>query len=66
MEYKEVKIPKEITDKLDEAGINGSPITLGEAGVFAWLSDLSKKEGWRVVWQATMLPYFVLEREDRA
>lgn len=65
MEYKEVMIPKELTEKLDEASLSGAPITLGQAGVFDWLSKLSKDEGWRVVWQATMLPYFVLEREDR-
>jgi hypothetical protein len=63
MEYKEFRIPDEIISKLEAGATNSQPMTLGDAGVFNWLSDLSKSQGWRVVWQALNFPFVILERE---
>ena len=62
-EYKEVKIPEEILKKIEDSANNNTVMTLGQAGVFDWLTLLSKTEGWRVVWQGFTFPYIVLERE---
>lgn len=62
-EFKEVKIPAEILAKLEESAEKGAPITLGEAGVFDWLTQLSATEGWLPVWQGFNFPYVVLERD---
>jgi len=66
MEYKEVRVPTEITDKLEkmaEAGDPENPATLGAAGFFDWLTEQSKTEGWRAVWSGFNFPFIVLERE---
>lgn len=63
MEYREVKIPDEIMTKLEKSAETGSPMTLGEAGVFDWLTKLSASEGWHIVWQGFNFPYVILERE---
>jgi hypothetical protein len=70
VEYKECQVPNDILDKLEQSaldanqGLRKKPMTFGEAGVFDWLNDLSKKEGWRVVWQISNFPYIILEREQ--
>lgn len=66
METKEVKLPEEVAARLEElaqAGDPNNPPTLGEAGFFDWLNDLSKNEGWRAVWSCFNFPFLVLERE---
>ncbi len=63
MEYREFKIPDEILAKLEKGAEQGKPVTLGDAGVPAWLTNLSATDGWRPVWQTFMFPYIVLERE---
>ena len=66
MEYKEVKAPDEVLKKLEEmatAGDVNNPATLGGAGFFDWLTELSKSEGWRPVWSGFNFPYITLERE---
>lgn len=63
MEYREVRMPDEILAKLEKGAEAGKPITLGDAGVFEWLTNMSKSEGWRAVWQAFNFPFIVLERE---
>ena len=66
MEFKEVKAPDEVLKKLEEmaaAGDQENPATLGGAGFFAWLTELSKSEGWRPVWSGFNFPYITLERE---
>ena len=63
MEYKEVQIPKEILDKLEEAATKQEHVTLGDAGVLTWLTETCKDNGWRVVWSTFNFPYVVLERE---
>jgi len=63
MEFKEIRVPDDILAKI-EAGVQaGTPITLGEAGIFDWLTKLSAMEGWRPVWQAFNFPLVVVERE---
>ncbi len=62
-EFKEVKIPEEIMQKLEKGAEAGQPVTLGAAGVFDWLTQLSKDEGWRPVWNGFNFPFLVLERE---
>ncbi len=59
MEYKEVKIPQDCLDKLD----SGEAETLSHAGVFTWLNQLARDEGWRVVWTGFNFPFLILERE---
>lgn len=66
MEYKELKLPEEILTKLEKSAESGTPITLGEAGVFDWLTKLSRDEGWRIVWQGFNFPYVILEREAKS
>lgn len=63
MEFKEVRLPDDILAKLEQGVEAGKPITLGEAGVFEWLTKLSAVDGWRPVWQAFNFPFVVLERE---
>lgn len=63
MEFKEVRLPDDILTKLEKGVEAGKPVTLGEAGVFEWLTKLSAIEGWRPVWQAFNFPFIVLERE---
>lgn len=66
MEYKEVKVPEEVAQRLEEMASKGdaeNPPTLGAAGFFDWLNELSRTEGWRAVWQGFNFPYIVLERE---
>ncbi len=63
MEFKEVRLPDDILGKLEKGVEAGKPVTLGEAGVFDWLTKLSAAEGWRPVWQAFNFPFVVLERE---
>lgn len=66
MEYREVKLPETIAQRLDELAQMGdatNPPTLGAAGFFDWLNELSRIEGWRVVWQCFHFPFLVLERE---
>jgi hypothetical protein len=63
VEVKEVKIPEEILAKLEESAKTGEVLTLGEAGVFEWLTKLSREAGWRPVWQGFNFPYVILERE---
>lgn len=63
MEFKEVRLPDDILAKLEKGVEAGKPVTLGEAGVFEWLTKLSALEGWRPVWQAFNFPFVVLERE---
>jgi hypothetical protein len=63
MEYAEIKIPDEILNRLDKSASIGQPMTYGEAGLFEWLTKLSKEGGWRSVWQAYKFPYIVVERE---
>lgn len=63
MEFKEERIPEEILAKLEKGVEAGQPVTLGAAGVFEWLTNLSKTEGWRPVWQVFNFPFIVLERE---
>ncbi len=58
-EYKEVKAPQNCLDKLD----SGEVATLTDAGVFVWLNQLAREEGWRVIWATFNFPYFILERE---
>lgn len=65
-EYKEIEVPSEIQQKLQELQENAtpeSPATLGAAGLFDWLTKLSREEGWRPVWQGFHFPFIVLERE---
>jgi len=62
-EYKEVRLPEEIMQKLEKGAEAGKPVTLGEAGTFEWLNQMSAKEGWQMVWSAFNFPFFVLERE---
>ena len=62
-EFREVSIPDEIKAKLEKGAEMGKPVTLGEAGVFEWLTKLSATEGWNPVWQAFNYPFVVLERE---
>lgn len=63
MEYKEFRIPEEITSKIEKGAEKGTPITLGDAGLLDWLTLMSKNEGWRPVWQTFVFPYVVMERE---
>jgi len=66
MEYKEVKVPDEVREKLDAMAAANDPTnppTLGGAGFFEWLNGLAKDEGWRAVWSGFNFPYLVLERE---
>tara|TARA_S200002703_G_scaffold131581_1_gene119183 strand:+ start:424 stop:657 length:234 start_codon:yes stop_codon:yes gene_type:complete len=66
MEYKEVKVPDEVREKLDAMAAKNDPTnppTLGSAGFFEWLNELAKNEGWRAVWSGFNFPYLVLERE---
>lgn len=58
-EYKEVKIPQKYLDKLE----SGETETLTDAGVFVWLNQLARDEGWRAVWATFNFPYLILERE---
>jgi len=62
-EFKEVKIPAEIMEKLEKGVEAGEPVTLGVAGLFDWLTKMSKEEVWRPVWNAFNFPFIVLERE---
>ncbi len=70
-EFKEVKVPQDLLDKLQQSAIVASqdetgearPLTLGQAGVFDWLTRLSKEEGWCPVWETYQFPYIVLQRE---
>lgn len=66
MEYKEVKVPDNVREKLDamqQANDPTNPPTLGGAGFFEFLNTLAKDEGWRAVWAGFNFPYLVLERE---
>jgi len=63
MEFKEMRLPEDVLAKIEAGVSKGEPITLGEAGVFDWLTKLSAAEGWRPVWQAFNFPFVVLERE---
>jgi hypothetical protein len=66
MEYKEVRAPKEVLDRwaaLKAASTEDKPVTLGDAGVLTWLTELSKEGGWRVVWNFFFFPIVLLERE---
>jgi hypothetical protein len=63
MEFKEIRLPEDILAKIEAGVSEGKPITLGDAGVFDWLTKLSATEGWRPVWQAFNFPFVVLERE---
>tara|TARA_R110002126_G_C10490983_1_gene504848 strand:- start:79239 stop:79472 length:234 start_codon:yes stop_codon:yes gene_type:complete len=66
MEYKEVKVPDNVREKLDamqQANDPTNPPTLGSAGFFEWLNTLAKDEGWSAVWSGFNFPYLVLERE---
>lgn len=66
MEYKEVQVPEKIQTRLEELSSTATPenpSTLGGAGLFDWLTSLSRDEGWRVVWQGFNFPFIVLERE---
>ena len=66
MEYKEVKVPADVREKLDamaNAKDPANPPTLGASGFFEFLNALAKDEGWRAVWAGFNFPYLVLERE---
>ena len=63
MEFKEVKLPNSVLDKLEKSAEAGNPITLGQAGMCEWLTELSSTEGWCPVWQAFRFPYVMFERE---
>lgn len=63
MEFKEVRIPDDILAKIEESMKSGTPLTLGQAGVFDWLTKLNGAEGWRPVWQVFNFPFVLLERE---
>jgi len=63
VEYKEFRIPEEFVQKLESGAQSGKPVTLGEAGVFDWLNNLSSTQGWRVVWPTFQFPFVVLERD---
>lgn len=66
MEYREFQIPEEIMAKLEEsaeaAQQGGKVLTLGEAGVMEWLTNLSKNEGWEVIWSTFNFPFVVVQR----
>ncbi len=62
-EFREMKIPEEIMQKLEKGAEAGQPITLGSAGLFDWLTKMSSEGGWRPVWNAFNFPFIVLERE---
>lgn len=62
MEYQEVQVPQKIRDFLDKHSPE-NPVTLGDSGLFEWLNELARDEGWRVVWQGFNVHYIVLERE---
>jgi len=66
MEYKETQVPKEIMDRLDvlsQGATPDNPATLGAAGVFDWLNEQARDNGWRVVWLGFHVPFVVFERE---
>ena len=66
MEYSEVQVPKEILarlEKLSQEATPDTPATLGAAGVFEWMTEQSRKDGWRVVWQGFNFPFVIFERE---
>ena len=70
MQYEEFQVPEEMQQKLadmSEAMANDQsgtvkPATLHRAGVFEWITNLSK-EGWTPVWAAFVYPFLVFERE---
>lgn len=72
MEYAEFKLPDDILAKIQnsvEEAQNDpakTPITLGEAGVMDWLTNMSRTNGWRAVWNGFNFPYIVMEREVTA
>jgi len=66
MEYKEVSVPGEIQERLEQlvqSAAPGVPATLGAAGVFEWMNTESREGGWRVVWPGFNFPFVVFERE---
>ncbi len=66
MEYKEVKVPDNVCEKLEAmrtANDPANPPTLGGAGFFEFLNALAENEGWRAVWAGFNFPYLVLERK---
>lgn len=67
MEYQEFEVPAEIQTKLEEMAQNPTgpqgPATLGKAGMFEWMNELSRTEGWSAVWQAFQFPFIVMQRE---
>ncbi len=66
MEYKEVQVPKEMLNKMRElsnAATPENPATFGDAGVFDWMNEQAREDGWRVVWQGFNFPFVVFERE---
>ena len=63
MEFREVKVPDDILSKLEKGAEQGKPVTLGDAGVLEWLTQLSMSDGWRPVWHTFNFPFIVLERE---
>jgi len=66
MEYKEVEAPRKIQERwatLKTMATPEKPATLGAAGVLEWLTELSKEDGWRVIWNFFFFPIVLLERE---
>lgn len=67
VEVREFQVPDEIQEKLsqmsEQAQAGGPPVTLTAGGVFDWMNQLSRDEGWRPVWSTFQYPFIVMERE---
>ena len=70
IQYEEFEVPVALQQRLSDMAESAAndqtntiqPATLHSAGVFKWITDLSK-EGWTPVWAAFVFPFLVFERE---